>query len=292
MFVDDGNIVLEKQPLAGSPLAPVIPSAAPSGSIKIFSDFITGHAHQIDESGVYVDLCYPSFLRYVNWSWECDGGATATNIGGWQNSAIGSGTIALTNATITSGTPTTAQCVDSQNHPGCLSFSSSSAANSGIQCTWGTASGGMLLKAGIVFDCIFYVVSVANATYRFGFCDTSTSADAVDGAYFEIQPGGTLVAKTASNSVRTQGAASFAIPVDAWYHARVSVNSLTEVIFTLFSTTGVSLFTDTITTNIPSGSGRETLPRFIVTNSTTTATFICQLDYIGWRAPLQRGAAG
>lgn len=291
MYVDDSRITLEKIP-ANTTAGQQPISSPPAGSVSLYVDNLTNHISQIDENGVYIDLCYPSFVRYFNWQWDCEANTTAANIPGWQMSLIGTGTSAIVTTGIASGTPTTTQAVNLPNHPGVLSYSSSTTANSGVQVAWGANTGGIQLRAGLIFDCMFFPVTFANTTYRFGFTDSTSSADSVDGVYFEINGSSSIVAKTAANSVRTTGAATGTLTASAWYHARIYVNSLTSAVFYIYDEAGAQVFTDTITTNIPSGAGRETLPRFIVTNSSGVATFLAQIDFIGWRGALTRGGNG
>lgn len=291
MYVDDGKVVLEKIAAGTLPGANPVPLPG-SGDIVLYADNLTNHLHQIDDSGLYVDICYPSFLRYFNWSWDCESNASTANVPGWQNSVIGAGTLAVVTTGIASGTPTTNQAVDLGNHPGVLSLSSSATVNSGVQITWGANTNAIQLRAGLVFDCVFFPVTFANTVYRIGFTDSATSADSVDGVYFELNGSADVVAKTSSNSVRTTGTATATLSASTWYHARIYVTSTSSVSYFVFNAAGTQIFTDTITTNIPSGNGRETQLRFIVTNSSGAATFLAQLDYIGWRGALARGGAG
>jgi hypothetical protein len=57
-----------------------------------------------------------------------------------------------------------------------------------------------------------------------------------------------------------------------------------SVTFALYDDSGALLWTDTLSTNIPTASGRETGAGIIGTNSGTSATDLYHLDYmaIGW----------
>ncbi len=168
------------------------------------------------------------------------------------------------------------------NHPGCVTITSSTTANSG-QVISGNAVQ-MILGGGEQFDCIFKTgAAFTNTTMRLGFHDTVNSADAVDGAYFEVSTAGVVTGKTSNNSVRTASATITTLLVNTWYHARVKVNAgATAVDFTIFDDAGTSLGTVNINTNIPTGAGRECAPAFIATNAGTTATALVHLDYIAW----------
>ena len=225
---------------------------------------------------------------------DCAGLASAA-INGWQATVVSAGTIAVVTtsvATFTVGINTATQAANLANHPGVLSFTSSTTANSGAQYTWGAATAGVTLKGGEVAEFIFFPINFATSTYRFGIHDASTSADAVDGVYFEMSTSGVLTGKASNNSVRTTSAAIATLTAATWYHARLKLNAnATAVTFTVYNQTGAVVGTpQTVTTNIPTAVGRDALPRFIVTNSGVTATLLAQLDLAGWKSPVTRGA--
>jgi hypothetical protein len=283
MFVDDAQIDLEEQNVNTAPT----PAA---GRIALVADSFTGHLWQIDDQGVALDLCYPVNLRYAHYQWDCNNLGTAANIQGWQCSTIALGTITNVTNSIASGTPTATQAINLQNHPGVLSFSSSTTANSGGQCTWGGTTTGSPVAAGRVYDFVFFTVNLANATIRLGTNDSFSVADSVDGVYIEVLPGGIASGKSSNNSVQTVSASSFTLAANTWYHARISIPTATTGLFQIFNEAGTLLWSDTVTGNIPTGVGRNSLPRFIVTNSTTTATLVCQLDMASWKGSVTRGA--
>ena len=185
--------------------------------------------------------------------------------------ALGSGTLTAS----ATGIPTA-------NHPGCLTITSSTTANSGV--LMATNQLQILLGGGEQFDCTFKTpAAFTNITTRLGFHDCITSADAVDGCYIEIPTTGVAVGKTSSNSVRTTSATIATLAVDTWYHGRVKLNAgATGVDFTIFSDTGTQLGTVNITTNIPTASGRECGASYVVINAGTTATISGILDYMGF----------
>lgn len=283
MFVDDARIVLEEQDVNTAPT----PAA---GRIALVADSFTGHLWQIDDQGVALDLCYPVNLRYAHYQWDCNNLGTAANIQGWQCTALFSGTITNVTVSIASGTPTSIQALNLANHPGVISFSSSTTANSGGQCTWGGITTGTPVAAGRIYDYVICPINLANATAMLGVNDAFNNADAVDGVYIEIAPGGIASGKSANNSVRSVTASTFTLTGNSWYHMRVTITSSTAALFQIFSEAGALLWSDTVTGNIPTGVGRNCLPRFIVTNSTTTATLLCQLDMASWKGPVTRGA--
>ncbi len=194
--------------------------------------------------------------------------------GPFANTAISTGTLSF------SGTG-----VVTANHPGCITINSSTSANSGeVMGTGSTNAAQFLLGGGEQFDVVFKTgAAFTNITMRFGFHDTATSADAVDGAYFEVSTAGVVTGKTSSNSVRTTSATIATLAVSTWYHARVRVNAnATAVDYTIFDDSGTQLGTVQNTTNIPIAAGRETGVAFVATSAGTTATALCHLDYMSY----------
>lgn len=199
----------------------------------------------------------------------------------------------LIGAAVSSGTNTTAPAsgVITGDHPGVILARSSTTANSGYR--YQTDAAQIRIGGGEVFDIVFRTpAALTNTTYRFGLLDTTTSADAVDGAYFEIPSTGAAVGKTSNNSTRSTTATIATLSTNTWYHARIVVNSAaSQVDFTIYSEAGSSLGTANLTANIPTAAGRETGAGFIGTNSGTTASDVVNLDYmaITFTRSLQRG---
>jgi len=168
------------------------------------------------------------------------------------------------------------------SHPGILRISSSTTANSGGYIL--TDINAFLIGGGEIFEVIFQplVANNTNTTIRMGFLDATTYVDAVDGAYFELSPGSLAIkGKTASNSIRSTTATSYTLTVSTWYRARLEVNSnATQVNFYVYDDSGTQLWTDSLTTNIPTALGRNTGAGVIATNSGITATALVYFDYM------------
>ncbi len=125
------------------------------------------------------------------------------------------------------------------------------------------------------------VTAHTNNTIRLGYLDTITSADATDGAYFEIVAG-TAVAKTANNSARTaQG--SLALTINTVYTFEIDVNAAgTSARFRIWQGTNTAaVFDQTIATNIPTTSARAFGVGIVATNSGTVASDICVVYSMG-----------
>jgi hypothetical protein len=183
-------------------------------------------------------------------------------------------------ALLNSGTQ--AKVASTANHPGILKITSSTTANSGAYILTDTTA--FLIGGGEIFEVIFMplVASNTNTTIRMGFLDSTTYTAPVDGVYFELPAGSLAISgKTMSNSTGSTTGTSYTLTVNTWYRARVAVNAgASQITFYVYNESGTQLWTDTLTTNIPTASGRNTGAGVIATNSGTTATALVQYDYM------------
>jgi hypothetical protein len=180
-------------------------------------------------------------------------------------------------AAIASGTFGTANLTDI-DHPGILRIQSSTNANSGARIMTDTSS--MNFGGGEIFESMIYPGDLTLATIRTGFLDTTSQADATDGAYFEMQEGGLLVAKTASNGTRTTSGTSLQLTTLTWYALRVSPNAnASAILYEVFNAARTKLFDVTLATNIPAAA-RTFGCGTVGTNSGTAALDILHIDYM------------
>lgn len=197
---------------------------------------------------------------------------------------------AFAGAAISSGTNTTALPTGGMagyNDHGVF-LRSSTTANGGYRYQTtslvGMYFGGVARK----FRCQFLWRSAfTGVTVRTGFHDTNTSADAVDGAYFEIV-GSTCSAKTANNSTRTTDATTITLSLDTAYTFDIEVNAAaTAARFRVWGGNDydTALMDVTITTNIPSTSARTFGAGIVATESSTTASDIGILYSLGIGTP-------
>lgn len=138
-------------------------------------------------------------------------------------------------------------------------------------------------QASFKFMCAFkWLTSFTGRTVRIGFNDTVTSADAVDGAYFEIV-GDVCSAKTASNSTRTTNATTLTLALNIPYVFDIEVNAAgTEARFRVFNgDTGAGLLDVTNTANIPAATNRAFGSGIVATESSTTDSDIGILYMLG-----------
>lgn len=79
------------------------------------------------------------------------------------------------------------------------------------------------------------------------------------------------------------------LSLNTWYKLKITVNSnATSVLGEVFDAAGTLISSQTITTNIPTAAGRETGVGIVCTESTTTATAMCDLDFIYTKFVLTR----
>jgi len=207
----------------------------------------------------------------------------------WYNSRIGNNNVAANDvflgAVISSGTNSTAipaGGLDGFNSHGVFLRSST------------TANGGYRYQTSSLVSDYFGTIShkfrfqflwrtaFTGRMVRAGFHDSSTSADAVDGAYFEID-GDTCRAKTANNSTRTTDATTITLSLDAAYTFDIEVNAAgTAARFRVYSgNSNTTLMDVTITTNIPTSSARAFGAGVVATESSATASDIGILYSLG-----------
>lgn len=192
---------------------------------------------------------------------------------------------------VASGTAGTVTTGATANHPGVIRLTSSTTTNSGYFI--GTNITNLILGGGESAEAIFNIAVLAGTTIRLGFHDSTTSGDAADGCYIEIAETGVATGKTANNAARSSTGTTTTLSATTWYRANVTMNAdATLATFSIYSDAGALLWTDSLSTNIPTTSGRECGMAAIATNSGTSAIDLLYLDYmaISFSRTLTRGA--
>lgn len=197
----------------------------------------------------------------------------------WTYSHVGNNAAAasdlFTGAAISTGTNNTALPAAAQDgigHDGVL-LRSSTTANSGYRYApssrVGMTFGGTSRKFRGHFR---WRTAFTGTTVRIGFHDTDTSADATDGAYFEIVAA-TCSAKTANNTARTTAPTTATLSLDVYYTFDIDVNQAgTAARFRVYAgNSSTPVLDQTITTNIPANTARSFSANLVATNSGTTA---------------------
>lgn len=173
--------------------------------------------------------------------------------------------------------------------PGIWRMLSSTSANSGWRTLLGIPS--FLLLAGGEVSCLWFrPQTLAGTTRHHGFGDSESVSDPVDGAWIWQDPAdGKIWGRTRSNSVGSTTGTGYQLVTNTWYLERIVVNSdATRIDFYLYDDAGNLLWTDNLTTNIPTAAGRELGHGVVATNSGTTAVALIDLDYLSILIPDRR----
>jgi hypothetical protein len=193
----------------------------------------------------------------------------------WYCTALASGTLSATAGT--------------NEHPGIVSIISSTSTNSGYRITHG-AGNVYLLAGGENTKCWFRPQTLPGTTLRFGLHDATSITAPVDGAYVLMDPAtARLSGRTMANSASSVTGTDYQLVTNTWYCAKIIVNTdATRVDFYLYDDAGALLWTDNLTTNIPTATGREVGHGIVATNSGTTAVTLADVDLIQLYIPDRR----
>lgn len=189
----------------------------------------------------------------------------------------------LSFAAIASGTQNMISAASTANHPGIVTFLSSTSANSGFVIYTTVNQNHYLIAGGEVFECIFEVDTTTNTTVRLGYSDSITATAPVDGVFLQIV-GTTATGVARSNNAETLTADTPTIVQGTWYRMKMVLNAdATLATFTLFTCADgqpVTWVNNTCATNIPTGAGRHTaLNMLALTSDTAAAKNLISLDY-------------
>jgi hypothetical protein len=180
-------------------------------------------------------------------------------------------------------------------NPGINRFRSSATPNSGVYLLpIGTVigTGTYYYQPNTQVDYIFRTPATIVGTgiiVRFGMVQTASSTVDFDyGTYIEINEN-SLYGKTADNSVRSQTSTTYTLSTDTWYHGRVKYVSSSLIEYSLYNMGGTLLWSDTLTTNIPSSTRIN--PIILTLSSGSTAIDLIINDYFSTTYPVSnRGA--
>lgn len=182
----------------------------------------------------------------------------------WITGAVASGTIPAGSG--------------SENHPGVVTFTSSTSANSGYLYRTNT-SAFALGAGGESMDIIFRVISAGASTLvaYLGLHSSTTVTSPSTGTWLDIA-GLVLTGKTKNTGGEYTTGTSYTMAHSTWYRARVSIGTTTAT-FTLFAEDGSTLWTDSLTSGVPTPAG--SVGSVVVAVSTgTTAVALLDIDYM------------
>lgn len=168
-----------------------------------------------------------------------------------------------------------------RDHPGTGKFNAHATnANSGACYT--TAGTFLVIQGGEKFQLIFRPDILTNVTTYAGFSNTFNSSAPTDGIYLKIT-GTTLQGQSAAASVTTTTASSYTVSTATWYNALIEVNSAgTLAKFSLYSSTGNLLWTDVVSSNIPSTTNYTGIQAISTVSTSPGALSLTTIDYIGY----------
>jgi hypothetical protein len=167
------------------------------------------------------------------------------------------------------------------NHPGVASLGTGST-NSGYATLNTRYASGLLLGGGawrltIIFRLEDLSDGTETYTIRLGFSDVQTGADPTDGAFLRYTHSvntGKFECVTRSNSTETAADSGITVAADTWYKLDILVNAdATEVEFRI---NDASVATNT--TDIPTGTGRETAISMSILKSNGTTERLMYVD--------------
>lgn len=108
----------------------------------------------------------------------------------------------------------------------------------------------------------------------------------MDGVYLSISTAGVATGVARNNNVATTTATTYTLAASTWYHVRIQLNSdASRADFYLYDESGNLLWTDNVTSNIPTAAGRETSHGIKSYKTTVGTVEIMVLDYISLFLP-------
>ena len=169
------------------------------------------------------------------------------------------------------------------DHPGCIGLVDSTTQYGGYRIM--SDFNQFVIAGGEESTFVFWddnTTTRATASFKMGFMDsTAIQTASVDAIEF-VGSGGVLKGHCLSNSAETNTGSTYTMTENVWYRGVITVNSNASLVtFTLYlCSTGAVVWTDTVATNIPTGSARVTGWGVIAGESSTdAAAIILMLDY-------------
>ena len=211
----------------------------------------------------------PNYMMSTSWDgfWN---GVTGTTVGG--------GFAILQYATGAVDQQTTIQT--DARHSGVARLLSGTSANSGC----GAYTQSLLCNSvgGLRFRAMFQVpAAVATVTQRIGFLDTTTIADATNGAYIQIV-NNVASYKTAQAGVRTTHGTTLTLTTGAWYTLHIILLSTTSAQCIILDDAGTKQLDVTNSANVPTGTNLFGAAANCFRSDIVNLTPMLYLDWIGF----------
>lgn len=203
---------------------------------------------------------YPFKSYEIEWEFW-----TSTPPAPWAYGAISGGSASGVSAT--------------SHHPGSIRVLSGSPANSGYY--WVAANNNLILSGKEQADFVFKTASSwTSRMNRFGFQDSITIMLPTDGAYLDMN-GRYLTGKTRAGGAGSTTGTGYNLSANTWYRVRIIVNSNASLItFLLYSAAGSQLWTNTLSTNIPTAATGFGMVSYYTVAASGTHTITMDLAYL------------
>lgn len=167
----------------------------------------------------------------------------------------------------------------SLNHPGVIGLKSAAGANSGVAEVLGAV---FELFGQEMFDGVVKFPTITSVTTWLGMLDNSTAAEPTDAACFMIVDG-TASGVTFSNNSSSITASTYLTSIDTWYSFRVYIDAGdSRANFGIYDESGSLLWSDSVTTNIPSGAARQTGAGIVTYSTIGSSRDLVYLDFLGF----------
>lgn len=164
------------------------------------------------------------------------------------------------------------------NHPGIVRFGANGA-TTGYMFRAGGTENNILIEGGEVTELIINFVTSANLVLYFGFGDNfNTSAIPTDGIFINVA-GTTLDGRARNNGSQTITGTTYTISTGTWYRLSIIVSAdASRVDFYVYDASGTQLWTDSVTSNIPTQ--RVTSHGVLALKTNAGAANLVDLDFM------------
>jgi hypothetical protein len=205
--------------------------------------------------------------------------------------AVQAATAGVCTVGILSGTTITNLGVTDVTHPGAQLWVVDAATDRVTLISNGSSANSIVFASGanVYSEWIFQIDAASNGTdtytLRVGFIDV-VNADAVDGAYFELNSNADteFQCKVASNSSRVTASPDTGVTfaINTWYKVRVEVDAASTVRFYINGTQVCTASASSLNAGLPSGATRATQAGMSFIASAGTGVRNLSLDYLSF----------
>ena len=174
------------------------------------------------------------------------------------------------------------------DHPGIVRFSCAASINSGARIYFDPSS--IRLGGGEKAAFWLSIVNITDTLLYFGFHNSTVGATPTNAAAFFLDNTTGRLYGVCYNTAGNSATASYFTPsASTWYLARVVVNAgATQVDFYIYNSAGALVWSDSLTTNIPTAAGDELSHGLVAITKGTTAQGLIDLDWLHLAIPDRR----